>query len=299
MSVGVSPIGVPSIACAADDTAYRSAGDSENFWILTGRLSDLATITTVGAQQMAAANLQNRDPTRKWRGTGRSESLLFTFPAPTICNALFWGGHNHTRGGTLRVLMGDTAAGGVITSVAQDTNFASAWPLGIKPTGDAPPAGWPSILRWANTTPYTYYQVDVGDDGAGLVDLECGRAMLGEAWQPDDNCDFGARIAPTSNDFFRLSTWNRPLGSRRLAGRTIRLPFSMADESDAIDQAMDLQLSLGTALDLVVALDPASTARFHRKTIHGTFSEMSEFEPVPFWNGNGYTYKFELAIREV
>lgn len=296
--LGAASLGTPAVATIPVAPTDRTAGSWQRVWLLSGILSDAATLTTTATALMPVVNLQNRDPSKKCRISGKAGSFLLTFPGPTICTGLAWIGHNHSAGGVIRVLAGDSAAGGVVTSPALDTNYASVWPLGVKPQISTW-SNWTSILSWSNTTPYKYWQVEVGDDGAELTNLQAGRLMLGQFWQPRLNFDFGARVGVTNADFRRRTPWNRTVTDRRLPGRTVRLPFVVADEADAVDQAMEMQRSLGTALDLVVSLNPAATDRFHRTTMHGTLAETGEFEILPMWTQNGQAWKFELNIEEL
>ncbi len=295
--LGIAPFGTLPIGVGDQAPVYPTAGARENVWILTGLLSDAAVITTIGAAPlMPAANLQDRDPTLKYRADGRYARLIFTFPGPTRCNALYWGGHNHTPGGVLRCSAGDTLDADGIVSPVELAGWQSVWPLGRKPAMRWP--NWPSLLRWTNTNGYyPYYQIDVADPGAGITNVQAGRAMLGLALQTRLNVAFGAAFGSINSDFRRRSSRGRLVTGRRLSSRTVRLPFSAAEETEA-DAVNDLYGQLGTALDLVVALDPAATDRLHRLVLHGTLAATGSTEAQPFWSDQGMVYKFELPIEE-
>lgn len=268
---------------------FSAAAASQRVWFLHGIESDAATLTTVGTELMPAANLQIPTPAMKWRLDGTSGGLQIGFPYPVAPNALIWSGHNHSSAGVIRLRS-------VVAGI--DTDWRSAWPLGVKPQAK----GWSnhtSILRWTNETLLEDWLFEMADPGAGLSFLQAGRFMMGREWQPRLNVDFGARRRITNTDVRRTSSWGAKTVASRPTGRALVLPFSTADEADAVDQAEEMQRVLGTSKDFVCALDPAPGPRFFRNVIHGRFAETSDFEPQPLWDGNGWKWSFSLTIEEL
>lgn len=279
---------------------FPSAGLPEKPWILTGILSDLATFESVDAPLMPVANLQNQEPSKKFRANGTSAKIRITFPYPVPANALGWVGHNHSAAGQFRIRAFTSAANMLAeTSADYDSGWQSVWPLGVKPQVRSWSV-YTSILRFTNYTSYQYWLYEVSDGGPGLTYTQGGRFMLNRAWQSARFPDHSLRMGATSTDSRIRSSRNALYPDGRPRARRFMLPFSVATPEDALDFAGDLNRENGTATDLICCIDPAATSRFHQYTIHGLLSETVEAEGIPLFDGAGVQqWKFSLSIDEL
>lgn len=284
---GMRPI-APTIPTAE---AWRKA------WLMTGLVSDQATLDAGLDAAMPAANLQDKQPAKKYRSANGIARILITLPYAMPFNALFWGAHNHTPGGWRRLIASNTLAT-LEDDPELDTNWGSVWPLGAKPQ-DPDWLYHGSLLTFENEVSYKYALYEANDNGVAMEHLEAGRLMLGRALPFTLNVDFGAKRRITSNDSLRRSAWGGNFGSRRSSSRGLVLPFETATEADAV-AVEELARRLGTTGDLVASLDPAAGPRFHRNLVHGTLVDTaSDFEGKPLWNESGMLWSFALTVDQL
>ena len=297
MTIGVGALGCFPVTVTQVEPSFPVAGAAEYVLFLSPDDSDLATLAA-GSAAMAVANLQDQQPSKKWRSTSTADYVTVTFTGPVAANAVTWCAHNGSAGLYLRVRGYDSAADfAALTNVVVDTNWKSAWPLGIKPRE----RNWlnhGSLLRWTNDRPLQYWRIDVADGGAGQTYTEAGRLMLGRWVQPTYNLDHEGGLGRVSADLQITSDWGATLTEARFRPRALDARFSAQEQRDAFDWFDELQRLRGTAGDFVVIIDPAATTDFHRYFLHGLLGSTGMMQPVRLWSGTGFLWSFTVPVKE-
>ena len=295
--LGVGALGSYPVATIPVAPAFPTAGAAETILFLTPDDSDDATLAA-GSAAMAVVNLQDQQPSKKWRSSSTADYITVTFAGPVAANCLAWCAHNGSAALKLRVRGFDTAADlAAVTKAVVDTNWQSAWPLGVRPTQ----RNWlnfGALLRWTNSRLMQHWRVDVADGGAGQTYVEAGRLMLGRSSQPTFNVDHAGGVGRTSADLQLTSDWGATLTERRFRPRAFDLRFSAQEQRDTFDWFDELQRLRGTAGDFVVVIDPAATTDFHRYFLHGLLGSTGMSQPVALWSGNGFLWSFTCPVKE-
>jgi len=297
----IYPYGSMPYGAAPTGTAPTVTSSTERFLILSPRESDAATLVASSQETaLPVANLQNMQPAKVWRATSATpQSITLDFGYPVAANALALVGHNLTDAGMLRV-RGATTQAAVTASPAVDAS-GSAWPVTGKPVAQ----NWPhhtSLLRWSNDLPYQYWQVDIADGGSVLTYIEVGRLMLGRAFQPTVNFDFGGQpLSFETADIQTRTPYGRTFTDRRTISppRNFEVTVYAMTKREAFDGLAELQRLRGTWGDVVCALDPGDSTDFHRFTMQGVFGVGGAYTlPIAF-DSDGNMFGAGIRLREV
>lgn len=263
------------------------AGPFERCLFLSPSASDAAAISaSSSAGSLGPANLQNPEPTKKWRSIGAIESLTLTMP-PGAYSDLAIIGHNLSDAGVVRVRSGSL-----------DTGWQSVWPVTGKPVVE----NWPSylsLLRWTNADLLSDWIVDLADPASPDGYMEAGRLMLGVAWQPTYNLDLDPSIGFVPIDVQEPNPYGQTFTDPRpWAQRQFDIAFSSANQDDVHDFAMELARLRGQSGDFVFCIDPAATTRFHQWSMQALFTGRAAYKAQPLWDGTNQTWGFSASLIE-
>lgn len=300
---GLMPYAAAPFATAPEVASFDGAPGARVL-LLSPSASDAATITADSAvPTLPAANLQNVQPTRKWRSEGVEASLYVTFPEngdeeEIKANALALVGVNLTHTGMIRVRGAATAEG--LDGTLLDTGLNSAWPGGVKPYV----RDWPQftvMAFWENDEPLRFWRIDLVDAGGGLSYLEAGRLMLGRAWQPRFNVDVGGEfMAYDPRDVVAETDRGHTFTDRRTASppRLFTLNITASNRREIFDGLAEMQRLAGLAGDVVCCLDPTDATDFHRYVMQGRFTSGPRFSAPAAFDRDGYTIGASINLRE-
>jgi hypothetical protein len=278
------------------------AGLQQAFLLLSPRDSDLATMTAssevVGAE---ARKLQTRQPSELWRSTSAAPQFIdVTFPRPVAANALAIVAPNASPGGMFRV------RGGIFPdspewAASVDTGFQSMWPATGKPM--LPDLGpLTCLLRWDNDQPYQYWRVDIADTGSVLAYIEAGRLVLGRAFQPSMNFDYGGTpLGFAAVDVQAQTPYGRTFTDRRTASapRIFEISVYSLNKREAFDGLGEIQRTRGLWGDVICALDPGERTDFHRFTMQGVFTSAAAYTLPPVFDRDGHMFGAGIKLREL
>jgi hypothetical protein len=271
---------------------------SERLLMLSPQDSDAAAI--VASSEVAtlpASNLQNIQPTRKWRSAGVSETIEVTFAEAVAANTLALIGVNFTSACTVRVVGAATYAG-LDTAPPVDTTAVSPWPGGSRPTVK----NWPQFtvrVRWTNAVAYRYWRITIADTGIDY--LEAGRLMMGRAWQPSDNWDLGGEpIAFDPRDVAAETDRGHTFTDRKTlsAPRQFELRITAGNRREVLDGLAEMQRLRGTWGDVLCCLDPGETTDAHLFTMQGRFLSGPRYAVPPLFDSGGNMIGAGILLRE-
>jgi hypothetical protein len=218
-------------------------GLSRNLLLLSPSASDAATLTAssqVGT--LPVANLQDIQPTRKWRAMGGTASIDIVLASALACDSVAVVAHNFTSAATMRI-RGAATAEDVEDSPTVDTGEVSVW------LGGSPPdvTHWPAFIalhRWENETALRYWRVDLSDELNEDTWIEAGRLVLGRAWQPSINFDIGGEpLAFDPRDIAEETSYGHTFTDRRTesAPRIFSLTLTAANKREVLGGVQEIQ----------------------------------------------------------
>lgn len=219
------------------------------------------------------------------------------FRYPVAANALAVVATNASPGGVFQVLGGPSHG----TWGAVDTGFQSMWPATGKPV--AP--DWPvhtSLLRWTNDLAFQHRRVVIADTGSVLPYIEAGRLVLGRAFQPSINFDYGGTpIGYAAVDVQATTPYGRTFTDRRTvsAPRLFELSVYSLNRREAFDGLGEIQRTRGLWGDVVCALDPGERTDFHRFTMQGVFTSAAAYTLPPVFDRDGNMFGAGIKLREL
>ena len=304
MTYGFLPYGAAPYASPPEVSTFAAA-PGNRILLLSPVASDAAAIVASSAvATLPAVNLQNVQPTRKWRSQGVEASLNVTFPEDAedgeiSANTLALVGVNFTHHALVRVRAAATAED-LTADPAIDTGLASPWPGGVKPHA----RNWPQftvLVFWENEAPLRFWQIDIVDAGGGLTYLEAGRLMLGRAWQPSINIDIGGDfLAYDPRDVVAETDRGFTFTDRRTESppRLFALNLTAGNRREIFDGLGEIQRLAGLAGDVVCCIDPADSADFHRYVMQGRFTAGPRFSAPALFDESGYTIGASINLRE-
>lgn len=272
-----------------------------NCLFLSPYMIDLATLAAAStASGLSVTNLQDSDPTRKWRSTSiTSQYITIDFGATgaTACNAAAFINTNLTNSATIRVRASNSSAGAVTSSPSLDVSGIDVYPGSKSALRD-----WTNHIAfgtWTNANSYRYWRIDFSDAGNSDGYLEAGRLMMAAYWQPSLNMDQSVAISYESVDAVERTAHNQLLTQRRgSVGRRFDLTFSSMDQDEAQDGAMELARLRGAGGDFFVSLDPTHTTRFPQWSMQGVFSAAPRFQGVPLFINGKQCWAFTCTVSE-
>lgn len=264
-----------------------------NFTLFHPYQTDFSQIISVSSEVagLPGINVQNREPTKKWRTTVNNYgALIFDFLTPSIVSALTVVGANWSNGGHWRLRAANSVPA-LTTTPVYDTGGLSAWNSPGKPVNLLNIAHWINVLTFnMGVTPCRYFLVEFGDSTPASSYLEFGRVYVGRYFQPAINIDIAGGITYEPLDvqqrtpFGQVFTDPRPYVPRRLD-----VQMSMVDSDETTIFWSNLTRFGGNGTDVIVSLDPAANSSdFATWTFQGHFVGSHFYSPVPFWN-NGKT----------
>lgn len=238
----------------------------DNAYVVTPKLSDLATITASGAIGNAgASNLQIPRPKYVWRSTTATPYLQLDFGVATVLDTLVLGYLNGVSSDTYRLRLASTQAKLTDGTAESDSGSKSAWGASsnLSPYAQVHaryklPA--PVTLRWARI------DFNFASNPAGYVQL--GRLILGARVEPAVSVKSGwvASFNEPVAEVVDLSGEEspRPTGAKRM----LQAIWHDLVEPDA-DELYTTLLERGSAKDFALCLDPDATAYPMRRTCIG------------------------------
>ena len=304
MVYGFLPYGAAPYASPPEVATFAAAPGSR-ILLLSPAASDTATIAASSAvATLPASNLQNVQPTRKWRSQGIEANLFVTFPEDSedgeiSANTLGLTGVNLTHHALVRV-RGAATAEDLDGSPSIDTGLASPWPGGVKPYARS----WPQftvLVFWENDQPFRFCQIDIVDAGGDLTYLEAGRLMLGKAWQPSINIDIGGDfLAYDPRDVVAETDRGYTFTDRRSESppRLFTLNLTAGNRREIMDGLGEIQRLAGLAGDVICCIDPSDATDFHRYVMQGRFTAGPRFSAPQLFDQDGYTIGASINLRE-
>lgn len=272
----------------------------EHCLFLSPQLSDAGTIvasSTLGSS-LVAANLQNQEPTKKWRAAATSATLTLTLRVPAACNVLAFIGHNFSDVAVWRLKGAVSAAALAAGDLLIDTGLQSVWPVTGKPFLE----NWPhrlSLLRWTPAGAGLVWQLEIVDPGNADGYIEGGRLMLGVGWQPVINVDNDPAYGLVPLDVQEPTPYGGIFTDPRpWAQRQFDLNFSHGNEDDVHEFAAELTRLRGQAGDFVFCLDPAAGVRFHQWSLQALFAGRTAYRAVPLWHRGKQVWGFTASLIE-
>ena len=253
-----------------------------------------AVINSVSTEVAAlpSENVLNEQPSRVWRTTSdTTQQIIVDLGALTTVNvnfaALLW--TNLTTAASIRCRFGPTLVSigggtptfdsGTITPITQaQVDMGRQHYVGFDTDGGA-------------VTRYLKFEISDAANPDGYI--QAGRILLGNAWQPAINMQYGNAFG-----FVDKSRKTRSLGSRL---STLHIPayleadFTLGFQSEAemMDSALPLDHDINAKLDMVYVSDPASTYK-HGSIIHGKMSKLS-----PIVNPRYGIYQKKYNVEEM
>jgi hypothetical protein len=297
MPLGSRPYGDTPFAAPPAWSSGASSGPPERFLLLSPQDSDEATVTASSeVATLPASNLQNVQPTRKWRSSGAVASLNVT-GLDVAANTLALVGVNFTSSCWMRVRGADTLDG-LTDAPTIDTLLRSPWPGGVRTS--AP--NWPQhtvLLRWDNDDVLDFWKIDIVDSGVDY--LEAGRLMMGRAWQPSDNWDLGGEpIAFDPRDVAAETDRGHTFTDRKTlsAPRQFELRITAGNRREVLDGLAEMQRLRGTWGDVLCCLDPGETTDAHLFTMQGRFLSGPRYAVPPLFDSGGNMIGAGILLRE-
>ena len=297
MPLGSLPYGDEPFGAPLAWSSVVPAGASERLLLLSPQDSDQATISASSVvATLPAPNLQNVQPTRKWRSAGGVASLTIT-GLDVAANTLALVGVNFTSSCWMR-LRGAATLDGITDAPAIDTLLRSPWPGGVKPSA----RNWPQhtvLLRWDNESVLDFWKIDIVDSGVEY--LEAGRLMMGRAWQPSDNWDLGGEpIAFDPRDVAAETDRGHTFTDRKTlsAPRQFELRITAGNRREVLDGLAEMQRLRGTWGDVLCCLDPGETTDAHLFTMQGRFLSGPRYAMPPLFDSGGNMIGAGILLRE-
>lgn len=304
MVYGFLPYGAAPYATPPEVVTFAEA-PGDRILLLSPTASDAATLTASSAiSTLPVTNLQNVQPTRKWRSDSNDVTLYVTFPEDAedidiTANTLALVGVNFTHHALVRV-RGAATSEALASEPVVDTGLASPWPGGVKPYARK----WPQftvMAFWENDEPLRFWRIDIVDAGGGLTYLEAGRLMLGRAWQPTIDVDIGGEfLAYDPRDVVAETDRGHTFTDRRTDSppRLFALNLTAGNRREIFDGLGEIQRLAGLAGDVVCCIDPADATDFHRYVMQGRFTAGPRYSAPVAFDAHGYTIGASINLRE-
>lgn len=121
-------------------------------------------------------------------------------------------------------------------------------------------------------------------DDAGNPDgwLQAGRLVVGPAWQPRVNLQYGWSIEQVDDSRTVRSRGGQSYVDVQPKYRRLRFAFDHLERDEVFGQAYELERLKGVGGDLMVMVDPDDLQHRHRHTVYGVLTETSPIaNPTP------------------
>ncbi len=247
----------------------------------TSELSDAGTLTTgneVGT--LPAVNLQDPQPTKKWRTSGLSSMyVVVDLGSAKAINLVALIATNLSSGANWQI-RGATSEANLTAAPGYNSTSVSAWP------GTGKPGGWTDqlfSLLWLTTAQtYRWWRIDVTDSGNGDGYIEAGRLIIDAAWQPTIGLSPNWGVQWVDPGPREMSIGGNIYPTQRTHHRVIELALDFNDQTAMMANAFELQRKRGASKDVFVLVDPAGTTDLHRTSIYGLFSNLQPLVNTAF-----------------
>lgn len=222
----------------------------------------LSMAVGASASGFALTNLLDDKKAKTWRSTNlTSPKIKVTWAAAKTISGVALAFTNLVAGSTFRiVLFNDPAAGSQLyDSGAIAVNYGYDAPVGFNSIGSPSFAyGGGAHVSAFFTSVSAVRRMEIELTSAGNPDgyIEISRIIAGQAWEPHDNADYGAKV-----DFIDTTTASRTSSGNLVTDRgtiTRVLEFSM-QLMDSVDKAAlnNLFRSIGKSQPLFISLIPS------------------------------------------
>lgn len=251
---------------------------SANIGILYENLSDASTVTLAASHESGdrtAAKLQNIDVTNIWRANSLSPYLTVNFGSAKLINAIAVINTNFTNGATWRIRAA-TSEANLTASPGFDSGNVSAWPAasGTQIRNNVNP-----FYFINGGAQFQWWRIDFADSGNTDLVLDAGRLVMGNAFQPKYNADFGLRLGIRDLATSTRTRGGQPDFDKIGKLRTIEFALSLLSTSEAVNSVFDMQALNGISTDvLVFPLPLEDTENFHANVIWGPMRELTPIE---------------------
>lgn len=264
-------------------------------------VSDLVPITaSTQVATLPATNVQNQEPTKKWRTTVNNfGSLIFDFASPIFASALAIVGANWSTGANLRLRCANSIPA-LSSSPVYDSGVISPWNSGGKPSLVGV-AHYTNLLLFSmGATPCRYWLVELGDGTPQTSYLEFGRVIIGSYNQPTINMDFAGGITFEQLDVQERTPYGQVFTDPRpYVPRRMDIQLSAADSDEVTLLWMNFSRYIGGGKDVIVSFDPSSpTNDFQSWTMQGVFSAPHSYSPIPLFNNGKTMWSTKFSILE-
>ncbi len=245
---------------------------------------DDGTVTAVNeVSAMPVVNLQDRQPTTKWRTTSLSTSTMYAIVdlgAAKTVNLVALIAHNATSTATWQI-RGATSEGNLTAAPGYDSTSVSMWPATGKPQN------WDDqlfSLLWIPSSPpsFRWWRVDAFDAANGDGFFEAGRLIIDNAWQPTVGLtpNWGFKwIDPGPRE---ISVGGQLYPTQRTRHRIFEFNLDFNDKDAMLNNADELQRRRGRSQDVFILADPAGTTHLHRESVYGLMTDLQPLVNTAF-----------------
>lgn len=245
-----------------------------NPFIATPYWSDLGTITTGNEiATMPASNLQNQQPSVRWRSSGLSNLWvrddLGTARAVTVVALC---SHNATAAATWQVRASTDSS--PETSPDYNSGSLNMFPGGVKPSDVPLRTHFDTFLLLSSAQTWRNWRVDVTDAANPSGYFEAGRIVIGSALSLV--IEYGFSRAYDVADIATRTAMGGFVGEARGRPRVVTMPLEIGTEAEEM-ALYALQHLRGTAQDVFACENPDATTYLHHSTILGTMTVTPPF----------------------
>lgn len=271
---------------------------------------------TTGSEvaSLPASNLQTQSPGELWRTDSMLEADTWAavdFGGRKYVSVVSLINHNLTQGvAQIRVRLADDAPVGEVGSTSvYDSGWFDPWPT-VEPFGEL---NW-GVMRWggiltqeelaernvsahhvlATSKIAQHLRIDITDTANEAGYLQAGRLFAGVGWEAIVNMGRDWSVQVIDNSPKQRSAGNVVHSNPRPTYRRVDLRLQWMTESEAYNQAMELDQLIGHTGEVVVLPKPDDTNYIYRHGIHGVLEETS-----PIAHGPTGDYAKRYTIEEL
>ena len=242
---------------------------------------DAATLTTGNEEALLpATNLQNRQPTKRWRTTSLSTMFLEAdLTEAKAINLVALISHNGSAAATWQI-RGATSQANLTAAPGFDSGAVSMWPI-------TRPEDWPvrslfSRLWLTTAQSFRWWRVDIVDAGNSDGWFEAGRLIIDAAWQPDIGLTPNWGVGWLDPGPREESLGGNLYPTQRSRRRIIELNLDFNDEAAMLANAFELQRTRGRSEDVLALVDPTETTNWHRTGVYGLMTNLQPLVNTAF-----------------
>lgn len=246
---------------------------------------------------LPAANLGDRQPSRVARSVSAAPAdtvvdLDFGSAKPVRFAALVR--HSLTQSGRWRLTL---AADAGFSTPLHDSGWLGIWPavtpFGVGVWGEF---NWGGRLSADEAATYgiaafhvlpvpviaRHLRLELDDPDNPDGWLQAGRLVVGPAWQPRVNLQYGWSIEQVDDSRTVRSRGGQSYVDVQPKYRRLRFAFDHLERDEVFGQAYELERLKGVGGDLMVMVDPDDLQHRHRHTVYGVLTETTPIaNPIP------------------